>query len=65
MTFNNCSIFVPSLTSPDGGIGRRVGLKHQWMKVRAGSIPALGTIGVVNCFVFSCFLVVDIKQGTK
>ena len=29
--------------SPDGGIGRRVGLKHQWTQVRAGSIPALGT----------------------
>ena len=28
---------------PDGGIGRRVGLKHQWMQVLAGSIPALGT----------------------
>ncbi len=27
-----------------GGIGRRVGLKHQWGQPRAGSIPALGTI---------------------
>ena len=29
--------------SPDGGIGRRVGLKHQWGNTRAGSTPALGT----------------------
>lgn len=28
---------------PDGGIGRRVGLKHQWINFFAGSIPALGT----------------------
>ncbi len=30
-------------TSPDGGIGRRAGLKHQWIHFHAGSIPALGT----------------------
>ncbi len=29
--------------NPDGGIGRRVGLKHQWGNTRAGSTPALGT----------------------
>ena len=29
---------------PDGGIGRRVGLKHQWIHFFAGSIPALGTL---------------------
>ena len=29
---------------PGGGIGRRVGLKHQWPQGRAGSTPALGTI---------------------
>ena len=29
--------------SPDGGIGRRAGLKHQWSNIRAGSTPALGT----------------------
>ena len=28
---------------PDGGIGRRVGLKHQCLQGLAGSIPALGT----------------------
>ncbi len=28
---------------PDGGIGRRAGLKHQWIHFHAGSIPALGT----------------------
>jgi hypothetical protein len=29
--------------SPDGGIGRRAGLKHQWPQGCAGSIPAPGT----------------------
>ena len=29
--------------SPDGGIGRRAGLKHQWIHFHAGSTPALGT----------------------
>ena len=43
-TSNNCRIFAADPISPDGGIGRRVGLKHQWTKVRAGSIPALGTM---------------------
>jgi hypothetical protein len=33
-TLNNC---------PDGGIGRRAGLKHQWIHFHAGSIPAPGT----------------------
>ena len=28
---------------PDGGIGRRVGLKHQWIHFHPGSIPGLGT----------------------
>ena len=39
-------LFVPlqPLISPDGGIGRRAGLKHQWIHFHAGSIPALGTI---------------------
>ena len=36
------STFAPS-KSPDGGIGRRAGLKHQWIHFHAGSIPALGT----------------------
>ena len=29
---------------PDGGIGRRAGLKHLWSQGRAGSTPALGTV---------------------
>ena len=29
---------------PDGGIGRRAGLKHQWIHFHAGSIPAPGTL---------------------
>ena len=38
-----CTFAVAFTQCPDGGIGRRVGLKHQWMQVLAGSIPALGT----------------------
>lgn len=33
---------------PDGGIGRRVGLKHQWIHFHPGSIPGLGTKKVDN-----------------
>ena len=29
--------------SPDGGIGRRAGLKHQWSNIHPGSTPGLGT----------------------
>ena len=36
-------------TSPDGGIGRRVGLKHQCPKGCAGSTPAPGTCKRGNC----------------
>jgi hypothetical protein len=31
------------LFRPDGGIGRRAGLKHQWIHFHAGSTPAPGT----------------------
>ena len=31
------------LISPDGGIGRRAGLKHQWSNIHPGSTPGLGT----------------------
>jgi hypothetical protein len=37
------SIFAVLLKCPDGGIGRRAGLKHQWQQCCAGSIPAPGT----------------------
>ena len=36
--------FLQKIKCPDGGIGRRVGLKHQWMQVLVGSIPTLGTL---------------------
>ena len=29
---------------PDGGIGRRAGLKHQWIHFHPGSTPGLGTM---------------------
>ncbi len=32
------------LFRPDGGIGRRAGLKHQWIHFHAGSTPAPGTL---------------------
>ena len=41
--FENISIFALTKKCPDGGIGRRAGLKHQWIHFHAGSIPALGT----------------------
>ena len=31
------------LSCPDGGIGRRAGLKHQWIHFHPGSTPGLGT----------------------
>ena len=43
--------FAPSFTGcPDGGIGRRAGLKHQWIHFHAGSTPALGTLKNANNF---------------
>ena len=45
---------------PDGGIGRRVGLKHQWIHFHPGSIPGLGTRKRLKYLIFrylglSCF----------
>lgn len=37
-----CTAFKKS-TCPDGGIGRRAGLKHQWIHFHPGSTPGLGT----------------------
>ena len=31
------------IVCPDGGIGRRAGLKHQWIHFHPGSTPGLGT----------------------
>ena len=42
------SLPLPRFTSPDGGIGRRAGLKHQWIHFHAGSTPALGTQKIAN-----------------
>ena len=33
---------------PDGGIGRRAGLKHQWIHFHPGSTPGLGTHHLMN-----------------
>ena len=51
-----------STECPDGGIGRRAGLKHQWSKIHPGSTPGLGTYEVkaksliVQCLAFSYFI---------
>ena len=42
--FNFASLESDLTACPDGGIGRRAGLKHQWLQGCAGSIPAPGTI---------------------
>ena len=46
VVFKKSCIFAPHLrsqTCPDGGIGRRAGLKHQWIHFHPGSTPGLGT----------------------
>jgi hypothetical protein len=40
----NCATFATQFNKcPDGGIGRRAGLKHQWSNIHPGSTPGLGT----------------------
>ena len=41
--FQKLSYFC-DLKRPDGGIGRRAGLKHQWIHFHPGSIPGLGPV---------------------
>ena len=52
------------MRSPDGGIGRRAGLKHQWIHFHAGSIPALGTEKAPQVIV-ELFLFLHIRMKTK
>ena len=43
----NMRTFAPQKAQkpcPDGGIGRRAGLKHQWIHFHPGSTPGLGTL---------------------
>ena len=45
---------------PDGGIGRRAGLKHQWSNIHPGSTPGLGTkekLEITSLFLFVYLLV--------
>lgn len=58
---------------PDGGIGRRVGLKHQWIHFHPGSIPGLGTRKRVKYlqikyltlfFLYICSQFVPIRLGS-
>ena len=37
------AIAIEKQRCPDGGIGRRAGLKHQWSNIHPGSTPGLGT----------------------
>ena len=36
-------LYLCTRKCPDGGIGRRAGLKHQWSNIHPGSTPGLGT----------------------
>ena len=50
--FKKSRIFAPHLRNqacPDGGIGRRAGLKHQWIHFHPGSTPGLGTKIKAKC----------------
>ncbi len=57
------------LKCPDGGIGRRAGLKHQFLHRSAGSTPALGTLQTLNVnrwgFLFFIPLVVNYFIGSR
>ncbi len=50
-------------SSPDGGIGRRAGLKHQWGNTRAGSTPALGTLENANRLFFKWLAFLFVKNS--
>ena len=43
MNEQNIYLRLPKIYRPDGGTGRRAGLKNQWAFAHAGSIPAPGT----------------------
>ncbi len=44
MTFAPLKTNTNSINSPDGGTGRRAGLKNQWEFSHTGSIPVLGIV---------------------
>ncbi len=52
-----CTAIEKSSMRPDGGIGRRAGLKHQWIHFHPGSTPGLGTeaekVEILSPFFFS------------
>jgi hypothetical protein len=57
--------YLCTAESPDGGIGRRAGLKHQWIHFHAGSTPALGTqkhckrlVCSASCFFYQLQLII-------
>lgn len=51
-----CVFSHPDSICPDGGIGRRAGLKHLWVHPHAGSTPAPGTeIKKASCEAFFIF----------
>ena len=59
-----CTAIEKSSMRPDGGIGRRAGLKHQWIHFHPGSTPGLGTeaekVEILSPFFFS-----NIEPGYK
>lgn len=46
---NNFAPRLRNRTCPDGGIGRRAGLKHLWIHFHPGSTPGLGTKIKAKC----------------
>lgn len=47
---------------PDGGIGRRVGLKHQWIHFHPGSIPGLGTKEKAKQLIVQCLAFLFVSE---
>ena len=56
MVYSKIYLSLHSQKCPDGGIGRRAGLKHQWIHFHAGSIPALGTVKMPDGEICQAFI---------
>ena len=63
LLFKKIALPLHRFSSPDGGIGRRAGLKHQWGNTRAGSTPALGTLESANRLFFKWLAFFFVKNS--
>ena len=54
-----------STERPDGGIGRRAGLKHQWSKIHPGSTPGLGTRKRLKYLIFKYLSLSSFKMCSQ